>query len=100
MKDLVEMPMVSTTSVSPSSLVPDRFSIPGGFDVFRMTHVQIDVANLRAALADHHNLVWSLVDAVRLDAASVAPTERRLNPGSLYWPDSYMRHAWNSHRQY
>jgi hypothetical protein len=29
-------------------VVPDRFSIPGGFDVFRIAHVQIDVANLQA----------------------------------------------------
>src|SRR5258705_10509960 len=69
-------------------VVPDRFSIPGGFDVFRMAHVQIDVAYLRAALADHHNLVWSLVDEVRLDQRNNVEIGHAILPSAFARADS------------
>src|SRR5215468_9486065 len=50
-----------------------------------MAPVQIDVANLRAALADHHNLVWSLVDEVRLDQRNNVEIAHAVRPAAFAW---------------
>jgi hypothetical protein len=59
----------------------DGFSIPGWFHILRMAHVQIDVANLRSALADNHDLPRGLVEEERLDQRMRAtPSAFRPNP--------------------
>ena len=84
MKALVFRPMVSTTSVSPL-VMADRFSVPGGFRIFRMGHVEIDVPHLMVLLQEDGDFLgrldeveWAALQIDSRNARGLAGRGRRV----------------------